>query len=134
MTSSTIKTILVIIIFIISIIFPISETQPIKTTILTCVFSFIFGLLFAPLSLYNSLHQKLTIIRPKWSNKINTQQPLTYIQFIAISILLFGAGGLIGGLFHGQILNFIGAVLFITGLGLLIGIYLISTKYVKIYK
>ena len=134
MTTSTIKTILVLIIFIISIIFPISETQPIKTTILTCLFSFIFGLLFAPLSLYNSLHHKLTIIRPKWSNKVNTQQPLTYIQFIAIFTSLFGAGGLIGGLFRGQILNFIGAILFITGLGLLIGIYLISTKYNKVYK
>ena len=134
MTTSTIKTILVIIIFIISIIFPISGTQPIKTTILTCVFSFIFGLLFAPLSLFNSLHKQLTIIRPKWSNKINTKQPLTYIQFIAIFILLYGAGGLIGGLFHGQLLNFIGTVLFISGLGMLIGVYLISTKYIKIYK
>ena len=134
MKTSTLKTILVVIFFIAAIILPINGTQTIKATIIICALTFIFGVILAPLFLYNSLHNRLTITQPKWTDKIETQKPLTYIQFIAILFICFGTGGLIGGFIAGQMINFIGSLITVLGLGMLTGIYMISKNRFEVLK
>jgi len=134
MKTSILKTILLVIFFIAAIILPINGTQTIKATIIICALTFLFGVILTPLFLYNSLHNKLTITKPKWTDKIETQKPLTYIQFIAILFICFGTGGLIGGLIAGQMINFIGSLITVLGLGMLTGIYMISKNRFEVLK
>lgn len=128
MKISTLKTLLVLIFFIAAMIFPIGEAQTIRVTMITIPFVFIVGVLFAPLFLYNSLHNKLTILKPHWSDKIDSQKPLTYIHFLAIVFIFWGIGGLIRGSMREQLFNYIGIFFVALGFGMLMGIHLISKK------
>ncbi|HLG35008.1 MAG TPA: hypothetical protein VI757_09025 [Bacteroidia bacterium] len=127
MKATTIKTLLVTAVLTLATIFPIGETQTFKITILTSIVLFLFGLILTPIMQYNSLRNRLTIKKPKWSDKITDDQPLTYIHFISFLLLTAGTGGLLGGLLKGQIINFFGTIFFIGGLGVLTGMYLTLT-------
>jgi|GEM_PF-5567715 len=130
MKTSSIKTLLAIIFFSLAFIFPVIGEQTNKTTIITSLVVFVIGILMPPLFLYNALHNKLNIIKPIWTDKIEIHKPLSYVQFIAVLLIAIGFGGLISGLLRWQSLNFLGLVFTFGGLGMLLAIYLILKQAV----
>ena len=124
----TIKTLLILSAMTLATIFPFGDTVALKIAILSSVALFLFGLILPHLFQYNSLHNKLTIEKPKWSDSIQDKKPMTYVQLIGVLLIAIGIGGLAGGLIKGQTMNFIGLMCFALGMGTFIGIYFALKK------
>jgi hypothetical protein len=121
-----IKLVLILSILTILIIFPIGDAQSIKLTLLSSIISLILGVVLIELQKSFSLFSQLNYEKPKWSDKLNIKNPLTYFHLIAYFFMAAGLGGIIGGLFMGQIFNFIGLILLTFGIGQIIGVYLVN--------
>lgn len=124
MTTATIKTLLVVVVFIIGTIFPLHGTETFQVTLWMSIAAFIIGLVLTHILLKNSLLNRLEIKKPKWTESITEKNPLTYTQLIGFILLAAGLGGLFGGLIEGQVTNFIGTILFVAGIGTILGMYL----------
>jgi len=118
------KLLIIILILGISALFPIGGVQSIKLTLLSIFISLVLGVIFIELQKLNSLFNQLIIEKPRWKDKLNLKKPLTYLHFTAYIFIAAGLGGLVGGFFIGQIINYIGIILLTFGIGQLIGIYL----------
>ena len=131
MRTATIKTIILIAVFIALTIFPIGDTKSLKITLISSIILFFFGLFTTPLLKDSTFYDHSTIQKPKWSDKINEKNISSLIHFIGFLLLTAGVGGLLGGLLKGQIINYFGIIFFVIGLGILIGMYISTFKKIK---
>ena len=123
MKTGAIKTLLTLIVLTMTIIFPIGGEKSVESTLLTSLIVFILGLFLPHLLRNSSLYSGLTVKRPRWSEKIDLRNPLTYIQLIGIILLAAGFGGLIGGFLIGQKFNFLSCVFLFASFGVFLGIF-----------
>lgn len=126
-----IKLFLIISILTITIIFPIGDANSIKSTLFVSIILIIFGAVYVEIHRTFSLLNKLTYEKPKWTDRLNLRKPLTYLHLIAYLLVASGLGSIIGGLYIGQIVNYIGIILLSFGIGQVIGIYLICWRITK---
>lgn len=125
MTTGKIKTLIVLLVLILTAIFPLGEVQSLHRTLISVGIAFVWGVIFPQFPYYNTLFETIINKKPRWSDKFDLKYPLSYIQFFAFFILATGAGNILGGLFKGQYFNYFGVILLALGMSVLIGMYLI---------
>jgi hypothetical protein len=111
-------------VLILAVIFPLGGVQSLQSTLISIVIAIILGLILPLFPQYDTFYKRIIYEKPRWSSRMDVEKPLTYIQFIAAILLAAGIGGLTGGLFKGQVFNFIGIVLAIFSIGIYTGIYM----------
>lgn len=128
MKVKTIKTLGLLIAFILGIIFPIGEWQSVSTLIIYIVVSFVAGF-WAPFLMQFDLGMGDYIIQmPKWSDKINIKNPLIFAQLLEYILISWGLGLCIGELIQSSTISCLGICLITAGVGIRIGIYFALNK------
>ena len=121
MKTTSIKVSIMFSIFVLGVVFPVSDSQTFLLTLTSAVLFFLSGL-FIPFHIqYNSLSNRLIIRHPIWSDTLSHKMPLTYTHFFSFLFLSGGMGMLIGELIQTQAVNFIGIMLLALGIGMIGG-------------
>ncbi len=129
-----VKNLILLIVFILLTFFPIGGdvNGNFKILFLTGLITLFFGLIFPHLAKYFSLRNQFRLEKPNWAEEINDKNPLTYIQYFGILAIVAGLGSLIGGILNGQLINFLGLMVLIFGIGIILGLYLLVFKLRKL--
>ena len=124
MNTGLFKTIIILAIFFVAIIFPFENFMTIRIALYISIPVSFFGLLLPYLLSVSGLSFNLIYEKPLWSSKLNERNPLTYIHFIGFMFISAGVGGMIGGYVFDNAISYISVLVILFGICSLIGIFL----------
>ena len=125
-----IRSLILIAIFVLGVLFPISEWKPFLVLVMGIVPSFLIGLSVPFLSLLNLGMGSYVVRPPKWTDRLsNIKNPLTFVQFVEYFLYSWGVGLMMGELYQSQSASLLGLCLIAAGLGIKSGTNLLLKRY-----
>ena len=121
------KIIVIIVIMALSLLISYDQIITLKMAFVSSAIAFILGLLFASLSVFNSLRSNIELKKPSWNQSL-FESPLVFVQFIGYLFISVGIVLFLGTMIRVQMINGIAITLISAGLSCLIGLYIILIR------